>query len=235
MSGPDYPRDSSLTFDYWDTVMSQYANSPILTQLIANIWEYLDPSANIELFHNNIWNIDTATGEGLDIWGRIVGVDRILTVSTESYFGFAQSSTAKTFGEAPFYSGGNVGTGNVTLSDDAYRTLIMVKAAANITDGSIASYNALLLSLFQSSGEVFVADAGQDVNGTVVPAMSAWYVFNFTPTATDLAILRNSGAVMRPTGVDVTIYVVEHDLFVPLDSDSLTTSDGNVLYVKPAT
>ncbi len=72
----------------WDTILSQYANSPTITQMLANIQQYLDPTGNIDDFYDDVWNIQTAQGYGLDVWGRIVGVNRILQVSNTAYFGF---------------------------------------------------------------------------------------------------------------------------------------------------
>src|SRR5579871_5512746 len=68
-------------FDYLQTIISQYANSPILTQLIANFDQYIDPTKNLDAFFDLIWNVDTAQGYGLDVWGRIVGVTRVLQVA----------------------------------------------------------------------------------------------------------------------------------------------------------
>ena len=64
------------------TILSQYANSPTITQLIQNMDGYIDPSADIDSFYDMIWNIDSAVGKGLDIWGKIVGLEngRKLTI-----------------------------------------------------------------------------------------------------------------------------------------------------------
>ncbi|MCS6515083.1 DUF2612 domain-containing protein [Burkholderia thailandensis] len=57
------------------TVLAQYANSPTLIQLVQNMNGYIDPSADIDAFYDNVWNIQTAVGRGLDIWGKIVGLE----------------------------------------------------------------------------------------------------------------------------------------------------------------
>ena len=86
-----------------------------------------------------IWNIQTADTYGLDVWGKIVVVSRQLTVTENKiYFGFNEASSdpilvddPQPFNQAPFYSG-ELLTSTVTLTNDAYRKLIMMKAAANI-------------------------------------------------------------------------------------------------------
>lgn len=186
-------------FDVWQTIISQYANSPILTQLLVDMQAYIDPTANFNAFFDNIWNVNTAQGEGLDIWGRIVGVSRTLTISTAKYFGFEQQAPAVDVfgpgGESPFFSGGTA-TDNFNLSDQAFRTLIFAKALSNITDGSIPSINQILLNLFPGRGACYVTD-GEDMTMT--------YTFNFALTPVEVAIVSSSGALPKPVGVDATV------------------------------
>lgn len=141
--------------------------------LLDSINEWISPDANLEAFFNCIWDIERqggAFGAGLDIWGRIVNVKRVLELTTEVdhfnvFFGFAEAG-APGFGQAPFYNGGPITTtssttANFTLSDEAYRLLIFAKAAYNITNGSIGAINAILMNLFPGRGNAYVIDGGQ--------------------------------------------------------------------------
>ena len=216
MSGPDInrPRPGSnaignfiigvspigdiVPFDYWDTIISQYANSPILTQLIANFDDYVDQTINLQNFFDFIWNVDTAQGYGLDVWGRIVGVTRILNVGAGAlYLGFEEATTLSAFGfnQEPFYAGAPVTT-NFSLSDDAFRVLIFAKALANICDGSTKAINQLLLNLFPNRGNCYVTDG---LNMTMT------YTFNFALTPVEQAILGQSNVLPKPVGVSATI------------------------------
>src|SRR5208282_784236 len=47
-------------FDFWGTVQSQYANSPIMTALIANMWAYVDPTQWFDDFWSVFMNLPTA-------------------------------------------------------------------------------------------------------------------------------------------------------------------------------
>jgi hypothetical protein len=216
-------------FRWRDTVMSQYANSPILLQVIESFFVCIDQTRNLDLFFDLIFNIDTAVGYGLDVWGRIVGVPRNLVVmKTGSYFGFEQSEPFTIgFGGAPFYLGQAAPTSTTTyiLDDDTYRRVILAKAAFNITDGSIPSINALLLALFRHRGNCWVSDAPvlspyfgfeQSANargfggapfymGQTIPHMSIQYVFTFPLTDVDLAIITQSGVIPTPAGVAYSI------------------------------
>lgn len=173
------------------TIISQYANAPTLTQLVANMNDYLDPGANFDAFFNLIWDVDTAVGYGLDVWGRIVVVSRVLNVSVGSWFGFAEATDANGFNQQSFYAGAGA-TSNYALADDAYRTLILAKALANICDGSIPATNQIMLNLFPGRGDCYVVDNLD---------MTMSYKFNFALSPVELAIVSQSGVLPRGAGV----------------------------------
>ncbi len=215
-------------FDVWKTIISQYANSPILTRLIEDIFDYLDQTANFEAFFDLVFNVDTAEGHGLDVWGRIVGVNRVIQVAVGEWFGFAEASPgSQTFGFGPFYGGASL-TENFALSDQAYRTLIFAKAAANITDGSIPAINRILMSLFPNRGNAYVTDGvnngawfgfaeSTNANGfnqqafysgnPTIQTMAMTYTFTFPLSPVELAIVQNSGVLPKPTGVAAYVVV----------------------------
>lgn len=180
------------------TVISQYTNAPAINQLVQNMDAYFSPHANIEQFFSQIWNIETAVGYGLDVWGRILGVGRVLAVSAgNDYLGFKEASdtTMTPFGQGVFYAGGAV-TQNFSLQDDDYRTLLYAKALANICNGSVPAINSILLLLFPGEGNCYVTDGGN---------LTMTYTFTFTLTPVQLAIIEQSGVIPRPCGVSVTI------------------------------
>lgn len=219
----DYP-----PFDVWRTVISQYANAPTLTRLIGNIFAYLDQTANLDAFFDYIWNVDTAQGYGLDVWGRIVGVKRVLQITTGDWFGYQEASPGSDpFGQGAFYSGAAL-TSNFRLADEAYRLLIFAKAAANITNGSIPAINQILLSLFPHRGNAYVTEGGDPgtwfgfqealntvgfnqasfYSGSPIETMTMTYTFEFQPTPVELAIVQNSGVLPKPTGVSASVVIL---------------------------
>jgi hypothetical protein len=78
-------------FDFWQTVASQYGNSSKLLGMLTSFYAAADQTQNFESFYDNIWNIETANGYGLDVWGRIVGINRVLEVVSTEWFGFQES------------------------------------------------------------------------------------------------------------------------------------------------
>lgn len=186
---------AALFFDPARTVISQYANSPVIQALVGSMASWLDPQAKIDLFYELVWDVNTAIGYGLDVWGRIVGVERVLHIPLGGYLGFSEDSAAKPFGTGIFYGLGNL-TSNFALSDAAYRKLILAKALSNITDGSIPAINQILINLFGSGGNSYVRDNGD---------MTMTYVFDGALSPVDLAIVTQSGVLPKPAGVSVTV------------------------------
>lgn len=165
------------------TIISQYGNSPTISQLILFMNDYIDPRADLDTFFDYVWNVDTAQGFGLDIWGRIVNVERLLNVPADT-----PNPGAYTF--TP---------GNYQLNDTQYRRVILAKALANITNGSAASLNQLLSNLFVGRGRCYVNDMG---------AMTMRLTFEFYLEPYEYVMMLNSGVTPRNAGVLLTLLQV---------------------------
>jgi hypothetical protein len=161
-------------FNPWSVIISQYANSPIITALALSWSAAIDPTYNLQSFFDNIWNIGQGpNGYGLDVWGRIVGLQngRTIAVTQGLYLGFneANPSAGGISGwnegqQQGFWGGGQLYSGeplteNYELSDAAFILLIFAKAATNITDGSIPAVNQILLNLFPNRGNCYVQES----------------------------------------------------------------------------
>ena len=178
-------------FDYLRTVISQYANSDNIRSIIDYMAQWFGQYDNIDNFYNYIWNVATAKGYGLDVWGRIVGVQRVLTVPDRAqYFGFSEAK-AYGWGQKPWYDGGRI-SGNFSLIDDEFRTLIFCKALSNITGQSAAQINQTLLKLFPGRGNCYSSSNG---------VMQMMLTFEFLLLPYEIAILQQSGAFPGPAGV----------------------------------
>lgn len=174
------------------TIISQYGTSATIRQLIDGMNAHIDPAADIEAFYDYVWNVETAQGFGLDIWGRIVNISRELRLlDVNPYFGFNQQAEAQPFGYGTFYVGES--TSSVfKLADDAYRKLILVKALANISATNASSLNRLLQNLFSDRGKCYVNNLGN---------MQFRYTFEFDLLPYEWAIITQSGALPTPAGV----------------------------------
>lgn len=197
---PPPPPTTGAKFDFEATVISQYANSPTLLQLCSNMNDYVDQSTNFATFFDFVWNVNTAQGFGLDIWGKIVNISRLLTIPNSSRnFGFKDNVTPPDydpFNVSPFNSKGGGATQTYLLNDAAYRTLILTKALSNISATTAPAINQLLRNLFPGRGRCYVLDLG---------GMAMQFTFEFQLTVTEFAILAQSKALPRPAGVAVNI------------------------------
>lgn len=188
------------------TIISQYANSATIVQLIKNMNEYVDPRADFDAFFDYVWNVESAQGFGLDIWGRIVGISRELSIpAAATYFGFNDALPGShPFNDQPFYDGTPPATQTYKLADDAYRQLILVKALANISATNAPALNQLLQNMFASRGRCYVNDLG---------GMALRYTFEFDLTPYEFAIMTQSGALPRPAGVNASLFQSALPLF----------------------
>jgi hypothetical protein len=185
------------------TIISQYGQSPTMNALIENMNGYIDPRVDLDAFYAAVFNVDTAVGFGLDIWGRIVGVTRRLRLDVnDPILGFDNPSSPpdwQTFGHGRFANGQEAAGGVAyDLPDDAFRVLILTKALANIVATSARSLNQLLRNLFPGRGRVYVRDLG---------GMKMQFVFNFSLTPVEYAIVAQSGALPHPGGVLYSVVV----------------------------
>lgn len=172
--------------DVKQTIISQYGNSPTIMQLVENMNDYFDPRADFDKFYDYVWNVQTAQGFGLDIWGRIVGVDRAINVPSDT----------------PNPGGFPFTPGVLILPDDKYRALIMVKALSNITDCTAAGLNQLLSKLLQGRGKCYVLDTG---------SMTMQFSFEFWLEPWEYVIINGAGVTPRPAGVLSNIFQVAVD------------------------
>lgn len=198
-------------FDPSGTLLSQYANSPVLTTLVDTFAQWLDPASRFDRFYALMWDIDTAEGFGLDVWGRILGVNRVLQVPDGTFLGFESDAEAKPFGYGVFYSGVRL-TNNVALTDQAYRLLLLAKAALNITNASVEAINAILLNLFSDG---YVRDNLD---------MTLTYVFSRELTPVEAAIVYQSGVLPKPCGVGMGV-----EIFIPPITDPRIGFEGVVV------
>jgi hypothetical protein len=83
----------------------------------------------------NSYDVDTVTGEQLDVIGRIVGMPRpILRGAAYDVFGYDGNDSYTNYSVAPYIGDGAML--DAPLNNDLYRKLIKAKIARNISDGT---------------------------------------------------------------------------------------------------
>lgn len=190
------------SFDIDETILSQYGASERIKRLLRGFDELIKPDADIKLFYNNVLNILTARGVGLDVWGIIIGIGRNIQVSSTSsntdFFGF-NGSGYNVFNASPFYDTKS-GSGTITLADNAYRELLLIKAAANISRTDAASLTSLMERLYSDRGDFYIVEAG---------LMKLNYIFGFYLEPFELALALRRDLPPKPAGVSYTVYQID--------------------------
>lgn len=201
-----------------ETVQSQYAASPKIVWLV-DIFKNICPQKDIEIFYKNIFDIDSAKGCGLDIWGRIIGIGREIDIeSSDEYFGFDFSGESG-FDNDAFFS--ENATNTFLMPDDAYRQyLLLTKAFANISDSTAPTINYILSQLFKNKA-AYVLPVG---------VMQIRFVFEFALSDLERAIF-NLGLLTRGAGVGYEYYEIETDSTFGFDGSELESFDNGVFDV----
>ena len=181
-------------FDIQTTVLTQYQKSPAMLGII-DTFKYIDPANGVNEIYGKIWNIKTANSYGLDIWGLILNVDRVIEITSGDFFGFAGTGFSP-FNVFPFYNG--KATGYYRLDTEAYRELLLISASRDTSDVSLTTINQITAALYGARGICKVEK---------ISTMKLRFTFDFIPENFEIALLKNESIVPVPTGVDYEIII----------------------------
>jgi hypothetical protein len=161
-----------------ETIISQYANSPKILQLIADMNEAIENCADFQKFYDDVWNIETAVTFGLDIWGKILGVDRNIYIP-------------------PLFP---VRTSAVyTMTDTEYRKMLLTKALANITPATAEGINVILKLIYSEQDNAFSVDLG---------GMDMQYKMLYRPEDWQYGIMLAGNIVPKPAAVGAGTFTI---------------------------
>lgn len=178
-------------------MISQYANSPKFVSLVNGLTGIFNNAQTLQDWYNVVFNLKTATGYGLDIWGLILNQSRLF------YYTDPDSGTTESV-----YLKGSQTVDGVQYSEEQieeiYRQVLFLKAMANITNATLASLNQMLQFYYQGRGRVYVIEYG---------TMEIRYVFEFYVNKLEKAIF-TSDIMPKPTGVLTSFeYIPLHEYF----------------------
>lgn len=158
-------------------------------------------------------SLDTATGEQLNILGRIVGQDRVLLNSDlYDFFGFQGALKAGSMGTLEdanvgsiFYSLGEPLGGNIELSDETYRLFIRAKILKNTTASTSEEFIRSINLIFGDSSIIAIEDESPEYSGNVLVLFGRPLsdfergLLNYTDNSSGYA----SGLIPKTIGVNV--------------------------------
>ena len=194
----------SFESDYVNLLIKQYWEKPKANAEIrmkAGTWrktfEWIDS-------FGDEFDLDIATGDRLDITGRIVGISRLIPLSIPKIaFGFAENPNSRGFDDkffplndrAPFQDKFESASTDLVLDDNAYRQFIRAKIAKNtfgpnLSGNDFLSIQDAVINIF--GGLAYVTD-----NYDMTLTLHVSPIFN---SATLEALLRLS-LIPKPQGV----------------------------------
>lgn len=184
----------SETFDYSLSVLQQFKNAPTMNYLLSGFADMLH-IGRTELI-NKLVNIDQAEGAQLDVIGKWVGASRKVFFNSVEEFDFG-------FDDVSFYGfDGSGGTFDIktintylNLTDNAFRTLIKMKAYSNISNCSIYDLNFMLSNIFNGRGLCYVRQTG---------TFEITFYFGFSLTSYEINLIKNR-FIPVPAGFAVNI------------------------------
>ncbi|MBO7696951.1 MAG: DUF2612 domain-containing protein [Methanobrevibacter sp.] len=186
-------------------LISQYANSPVLKNLASGLNTLFDDSEFVKNWYETVFNLETATGYGLDVWGKILNVGRTFVYNGISYYlGGAQIIDGVSF--------------TAEQMDNLYRQVLQLTAMRYIGNASIASINNMLQFIY--GGKCYCLE--YDV-------MEIRYVFRFYMNKIQKAIIETLNP--HPTGVLTSFEYLEPGKYfgfdVQIDGDEPWTPFDN--------
>lgn len=125
---------------YADLLIAQYVTKPRAKATIEALADDMKRSFSGALSVPDMLDIEHAGGVNLDIIGKIVGQDRVLTGAVaREFFAFMGYSTTQGFqranaGGSPWYRHGDAISASATLNDSEMRTLIRARCIKNFSD-----------------------------------------------------------------------------------------------------
>lgn len=163
-------------------MIGQYANSPVLVTLDNGLQDLFDDSQFTTNWYNVVFNIKTATGYGLDVWGKILNRSRqFIYNGTEYYLQGEQTIGGK------HYTSGQM--------ENLYRLVLQITAMRYIGNASIYSINSILNTVFEDYGRAYCVEDG---------TMQIRYYFEFYVDDVLKAVIETLN--LHPTGVLVSAY-----------------------------
>lgn len=130
---------------YTNNIYIEFEQATSLNNLLAGLAPYL--TIDEETFYTDFFNIQTCIGDGLDNWGKLLNLPRVIYMADlTSCFGFGTGELPdpvatgypQNFNNGNFWGGQTAG---FTLTDDQYRFLLRLKYFSLTTNASLAALN----------------------------------------------------------------------------------------------
>lgn len=173
-------------------MIGQYKHSEKFVKLDNALVDAFDDSSIWKDWYNIYYNISTATGAGLDWWGKRLNQGRGFEYQGNSYYlQGTQTVDGLTF--------------TAEEMENLYRKVLQMKAMSNISNLCLYSINEMLKAVFAEEGRCYCIEVMNIEQGALINTgtMEIRYVFEFYVNKVFKAIIE-SGLLPHPTGVGVS-------------------------------
>lgn len=184
---------------YTALITSEHNARPNFMAAVAAL---VQPAADLQEALSTIaqdYDLDAAVGSCLDVVGQWVGRSRYLTTPLVGVY-FAFDTVGVGVDQGTWQGPYDPSTGQTTLADDAYRTLLRAVIVANHWDGTVPGAYATWNTVFAAAGYTIVI---QD-NCYMTMYLG---ILGPQPDAVTLALFEGGYLSLRPAGVGVVNYV----------------------------
>lgn len=188
--------------DYLNLVTSEYRNQPVFIATLSLILKPIIYMQDLKKSMIPLFDLDVAVGDQLDILGQWVGVSRNIAIPITGIY-FSWDGSDYTLGwDYGSWQPSDAPTSITSLPDDAYRTLIRAKIAANHWDGTTDGAYTIWDALFPNV-TILIQD---NQNMTYALAIVGGVIDSLT-----LALITGGYIQLRPEGVRISGYYASID------------------------
>ena len=209
----------SLSKQREDFLIWQYRGKPKARQTVGLLLAETKKSVESVIGLSTLLNVQQATGYGLDLIGKHVGLNRIMkSLIPKDYFGFLGVEGALGFNTGVFYRYGDSLKSASVLDDDDFRFFIKAKIIKNYQSPDIEGITHSIRNLL---GEhAYVIDNYNMTMNIVIPAN---YLTPFR-----LYAIKHLDILVRPIGVNYKYLVITdaHPFGWASDPDSFGFNNG---------
>lgn len=184
--------------EYTNLITSEHNTRPkFMAMVAATVQPKVDTQNVLDTFPD-LFDVNIAVGDQLDILGLWVGVNRNISIPLVGVF-FTWGTAGLGWGQGTWFSPFDNIAGLVQLPDDSYRILILATIASNQWDGTIPGAYQILSLLQELTGMQILIQDNQDMSMSII-------VLATNISAVMSALLHNGFIAMRPAGVRIAGY-----------------------------